>query len=241
MWYSMLIGVCLAIALMAYFLLSRKIKMPTVNTEILVKKYNNRLVKLEKFLKKNKIEGQVGQFFSQIEKKDISQNAVKENIETIKKIEDNNELIEEIFLAQNKKEVQEKFSKLQEGCVLFEFAGELEPSDDEILFDMIGFSKTKLDFEQQRYFGSQYFYKIQEKIVFVMNSCALVVEPKNIFESKIVNFDVNVQKNKEKSTKNEPIYEIVFKFEAEESKTLLSVPQKENQKILNKYIKKASA
>ena len=238
-WYSLIIGVVLAVALFAYFILSRKLKTPTVTTEILVEKYNKRLNKLALFMKKNKIMLTVDEYRSKIERSEIDLDKVKHNLASISNIEKNNELIEEVFLAKNKQEVEEKMQLFQKNCTLFEFAGELEPDQQVVdLFEMIGYSKTKLDFEKQRYFGSQNFYNIQNKLIFVTNSSALIVDEKNVFKSNLIKFELKIKKNAKKTEKNHPIYDICFKFGENETSVKLSVPQKENQSLLNKLIKR---
>ena len=239
MWYSLLIGIVLAIALMAYFILSRKLKTPTVTTEILIEKYNKRLKKLDAFFKKNKIDLSTAEYESKIEKAETNLEKVQSNLQVISNIEKNNELIEEIFIAKNKQEVEEKVKLFQKNCVLYEFAGELQPNIDvQNLFDMIGYAKTKLDFEKQRYFGSQTFHKIEENLVFVTNSSALIIDEKNVFASNLEKFELNIEKNAKKSENNAQIYDIFLKFGQKEVNVRLSVPQKENQKLLNKMMKK---
>lgn len=238
MWYSFLIAICICLALLAYFAISRKLKTPTITTEILYTKYNKRLEKLKRFLAKNKISFNESVVSCQIEKSEISLEKIQENVETIKKIEKNNDIIEEVFIASSKDEVMAKLSTLEKDCKIHEFAGEIAfDSEVELLFGILGYTKTKLDFEKQRYFGSQFFYKIESNCVFVNNSLALILDEKNVFDCKFVKFDKKIELISRKTKANPPIYNIKLMFGEKIVETKLSVPQDEVKKVLDKMIK----
>ena len=225
-------------ALVIYFILSKKYRTPTITTEVLVNRYNSKLNKLERFLKKNGIDFSVEDFKSKIEKQELSIENLKENIKSIAKIEKNTEIIEDIYISNSVAEAKEKLSRMEKGCCLCEFQAELE-WDKEVydVFQMMGFNTTKLDFEQQRYFGSQTFCKIEDKLIFVHNSLALVINPKNIFEANFSEFNLITEKIAKKGEKTDPKYSIIVKAKGIDYSTELIVPQKQGRKLLDKFKK----
>ncbi len=241
MTFSIIICVLLVVSLAVYFIFSRRLRTPTVTTEILIKKYNARLNKLARFLSKNKIEFSLQQFFSSIEKSELDWNKMSANVKTIKNIEQNNELIEEILIESSKNAAIAKLNELKKGCTLFEFAGELSvDAAASQVFDILGKEKSKLDFEMQRYFGSQDFYKFENKLVFVQDNLALKVDPKNIFACEIVKFEIKTTLKSKKSGENAPIYTIFLTLGAKNELIDLSVPQENVQKILKRFQQKNS-
>ncbi len=237
---SIIIAVLMIVCLVIYFIYSRKLKTPTVTTEVLIKKYNGKVNKLSRFLRKNKIDYDLTPFASKIVKADLTWTRLQSNITAIKTIEFNNELIEELFLANTKQELMDKIKQLKGGLEICEFAAELDPNKKASqILEILGYEKSKLDFEMQRYFGSQTFYKKENKLYFLCNSSALVVSPKNVFECEILDFEIKINKKTEKSVKKEekttPIYEINLVLGGKENKQDLLVPQKEIEKILKAY------
>ena len=241
MYFSIVISVLLVVSLVIYFVMSRKLRTPTVTTEVLVKKYNSRLSKLDRFLRRNKIEFNLQPYLSSVQKQQLTWENIVLNLKAIKAIEKNNELIEEIFIASSKDEAREKLKTFNSNCTLFEFAGELE-ADEKLtqVFEIIGYEKTKLDFEMQRYFGSQAFYKLDDSLIFVKNDKALQVNPKNVFDSQIEAFSLKTQLKTKKTKENPPIYTILMKIGEREKQIDLSVPQENVEKILKKFEQKNS-
>ncbi len=235
--FSIIIAVLLVAALVLYFVMSRKLKTPTVVTELLTTKYNKRLDKLSLFLKKNQIQKDVAGFKSTVEKVDISWEAVQQNLQAIANIENNAKLTEEILVATKKQEVEEKLKNFVAPCKICEFAGELQQKNNRAqIFDVLGLNKSKLDFEQQRYFGSQFFYKVGDEFVFFHEGQALIVDPTNIFASRIVVYDVSVSElDKVEGGK---IFEATINMGQQQFKQKVLATQKETIKYLQNYNKK---
>lgn len=228
----------MVVALVVYFVLSRKFRTPTITTEILVTKYNSKLKKLERFFNKNKIELTTAGFESQIEKSELNLENLEKNVKTIHIIEQNSEVIEEIYLSNTADEVKEKFSKLKKPGKLCEFQDELKWNEDvNNVFQMLGYNSTKLDFEQQRYFGSQNFYKIEDKLVFVSNFSALILNSKNVFDAEFSEFQIITEKLTKKTEKSGPKYKIILQAKGLSLSPELIVTQKEGQKVLEKFKK----
>lgn len=191
--YSIIILSLLLVALILYFVLSRKIKTPTVVTELLTKKYNDRLSKLYVFLKKNGINFVAAEYECKLEDSLLSWQAVEENIKAIENIKENVKLIGEIYKATKKQQVEELLKNLHAPCKIRQFMGELEQEKQGAqIFEVLGFNKTKLDFEQQRYFGSQQFFKIGDMFFFFGKQKVLTVDINNIFKCAIEDYFVEV-------------------------------------------------
>lgn len=234
--YSIILAVLIVTALILYFVLNRKLKTPTIVTELLLTKYNKKVDKLNLFFKKNQIDIDVLKFKSSVEKKDISWQAIKHNLLIIEKIKANALLIDNILSLTKKQEVLEQAKFLHAPCNLYEFAEELNVEKKTAqLFEVLGIRKTKLDFEQQRYFGSQFFYDIDGMFVYNFDNEVLLVDNTNIFNCKVVDFKVNIEEI-EKNQEGKVFQVRLFLGEKLVDKKVL-VPQKEVIKFLQNYNK----
>lgn len=230
--FSIVILVLLVVCLIIYFVYSSKLKTPTVITELLITKYNKQIEKLKRFLEKNQIKFDCEKFYSDTSKKEVSWEGIRHNIETIKSIENNVNIVKSVFEAKTKAQAEELLQKMLAPCELYEFAGECEQNAEYVkLMEVLGFSKSKLDFEQQRYFGSQFFYIVKDMLVCFYGNEVLLINPKDVFASKICDCKVKIQK-KEKA-KNE--YAISLQIGEEDVKTDLQVPQKDVRAFLEKF------
>lgn len=222
--YLIIIAALLVLSLIAYFILSRKLRTPTVFTEIITKKYVARLKKVETFLKKNKIEADLP--YPIIESQELNWQAVENNLLAFKRLQKNVETIESVLACGTKDQVLQLISEF-ETVKIAEFKDELVEDKIVDIFKIMGYEESKLDFELQRYFGSQNFIKIENKMVFINNSLALVISPKNVFESEILNFKLIIKKI------NKNNYKITYFLGKKEYSTELEVPQPHIRKILN--------
>ena len=195
MWFSIVISVLLVICLVLYFVFSRKLKIPTVATEIMTSKYNKKLNKLERFCKSNKLQFDKTKYLGQTVESELNDENLIGNIQTIQSIAFNFEEIEDVFISSKKEEAQNKINSLKQIAPLKIFAGELK-YDETIagLFDTFNAEQTKLNFEFQKYLGSQNFIKNDEqRLFFLSENKLLIVDERNIFESKVVDYNLEVK------------------------------------------------
>lgn len=195
MWYSIVISVLLVICLVLYFVFSRKLKMPTVATEIMTSKYNKKLNKLERFCKSNKLQFDKAKYLGKTVESELTNENLISNIQTIQNIAFNFEEIEDVFISSKKEEAQNKINSLKQIAPLKIFAGELKWDKTVVgLFDTFNADQTKLNFEFQKYLGSQNFIKNgEQKLFFLSEDKLLIVDERNIFESKIVDCNLEVR------------------------------------------------
>ncbi len=138
--------------------------MPTVATEIMTSKYNKRLNKLERFCKSNKLQFDKAKYLGQTIESELTNENLISNIQTIQNIAFNFEEIEEVLIASKKEEAQNKINSLKQIAPLKIFAGELKWDETVVgLFDTFNADQTKLNFEFQKYLGSQNFIKNGEQ------------------------------------------------------------------------------
>ncbi len=203
MWFSIVISVLLVICLVLYFVFSRKLKMPTVATEIMTSKYNKKLNKLERFCKSNKLQFDKTKYLGQTVESELTDENLIGNIQTIQNIAFNFEEIEDVFISSKKEEAQNKINSLKQIAPLKIFAGELKCDEAIVgLFDTFNAEQTKLNFEFQKYLGSQNFIKNgEQRLFFLSENKLLIVDERNIFESKVVdcNLEVKQVENSENS------------------------------------------
>lgn len=170
--------------------------MPTVATEIMTSKYNKRLGKLERFCKSNKLQFDKTKYLGQTVECELTDENVIGNIQTIQNIAFNFEGIEDVFISSKKEEAQNKIDSLKQIAPLKTFAGELKCDEAIVgLFDTFNADPTKLNFEFQKYLGSQNFIKNgEQRLFFLSDDKLLIVDERNIFESKIVDYNLEVKK-----------------------------------------------
>lgn len=206
MWYSIVISVLLVLCLVLYFILSRKLKMPTVATEIMTTKYNKKIFKLERFCKINKLDIDKEKLISKTEQCELTKKSLLDNVITIQNIAKNFEDIEEIYISKNKDEAQNKINNLKTLAPLKIFADELK-IDKSIydIFETFNVGLTKLNFEFQQYLGSQNCVNIGVKqLIFVSSNEIVVVDGNNIFECNSGTYSIEIFKSeaKDKLTDN---------------------------------------
>lgn len=195
MWYSIVISVLLVVCLVIYFVFSRKLKMPTVATEIMTSKYNKRLGKLERFCKSNKLQFDKTKYLGQTVESELTNENLITNVQTIQSIAFNFEEIEDVFISSKKEEAQNKIDSLKQIAPLKIFADELKCDEAIVdLFDTFNAERTKLNFEFQKYLGSQNYIKNgEQRLFFLLENKLLIVDERNIFESKIVDYNLEVK------------------------------------------------
>lgn len=226
----------MVVCLIIYFVFSKKIKMPTRLTEFVVDKYNKKLKKIAEISKKNEINFDEKIYQSKIEPEKLTLDNIEKNIKTLKKIKKNTDLIKNALALTNKDEFEKALGELAAGCELFEFKDELKMSEeDNKLFEVFDFKKSKLDFEMQKYFGSQDFFVHDEKYFFFDKNKAYVIDTKNVFKSDVLQYNLEISESKEKTEEKVPIFELKIS-ELNLSKKI-QVPQKNMQNYLRKKIK----
>ena len=236
MYYSIIIFVLMIVCLIIYFVFSKKIKMPTRLTEFVVDKYNKKLKKLAAISKKNEINFDEKVYQSKIEPEKLTLNNLEKNIETLKKIKKNTDLIKNALTLTKKNEFEKALSELATDCTLFEFKDEFKLSEeDNKLLEVFDFKKSKLDFEMQKYFGSQDFFMYDEKYFFFDKNKAYVIDIKDVFKSDVLQYNLEIAESKEKTEEKVPIFELKI-AELNLSKKI-QVPQKNMQNYLRKKIK----
>ena len=224
------------VCLIIYFVFSKKIKMPTRLTEFVIDKYNKKLKKFAAISKKNEINFDEKIYQSKIESEKLTLDNLEKNIKTLKKIKKNTDLIKNALALTNKDEFEEALSELAAGCELFEFKDELKISEeDNKLFEVFNFKKSKLDFEMQKYFGSQDFFVYDEKYFFFDKNKAYLIDIKDVFKSDVLQYNLEIAESKEKTEEKVPIFELKI-AELNLSKKI-QVPQKNMQNYLRKKIK----
>lgn len=169
--------------------------MPTVATEIMTSKYNKRLGKLERFCKSNKLQFDKTKYLGQTVESELTNENLISNIQTIQNIAFNFEGIEDVFISSKKEEAQNKINNLKQIAPLKIFAGELKCDEAIVgLFDTFNAEQTKLNFEYQKYLGSQNYIKNgEQRLFFLSENKLLIVDERNIFESKIVDCNLEVR------------------------------------------------
>lgn len=194
MWYSILIAGLLVVCLVIYFILSKKLKMPTVATEIMTTKYNKKIARLERFCKANSLKFDSEKYLTKIADSELTGEKLIENIETIKNIASNFEEIEDIYVSSKKEEAQDKISRLKILAPLKIFAGELDGNNEiSDIFETFNVGFTKLNFEFQKYLGSQQFVATgQQKMLFLNENQVVVVNENNIFETKLCECKIEI-------------------------------------------------
>ena len=236
MYYSIIIFVLMIVCLVIYFVFNQKIKMPTRLTEFVIDKYNKKLKKIAAISKKNEINFDEKIYQSKIESEKLTLDNLEKNIKTLKKIKKNTDLIKNALALTNKDEFEKALGELAAGCELFEFKDELKTSEeDNKLFEVFDFKKSKLDFEMQKYFGSQDFFVHDEKYFFFDKNKAYVIDTKNVFKSDVLQYNLEISESKEKTEEKVPIFELKI-LELNLSKKI-QVPQKNIQNYLRKKIK----
>lgn len=240
MWYSIVISVLLVACLVLYFVLSRKLKMPTVATEIMTTKYNKKISKLERFCKVNGLRLEKDKLCSKLENDKLTAENLIANIKSIQAISQNFEGIEDVYVSADKKEAQDKIDGLKSVAPIKIFADELEINKSIYdLFETFNIGFTKLDFEFQKYFGSQNCINLDDrKLIFLPDNQLVVVNSKNIFECKHGNYELTVSKRgKDKKNKSaEDIYALKLLFGGEE---LLNKEVLVESKNVKKYLEKS--
>lgn len=204
MWYSIVISVLLVLCLILYFVLSRKLRMPTVATEIMITKYNKRINKLDRFCKVNKLQLEKERLCSKVVDDELNVENLLANVQTIQTIAQNFEGIEDVYVSTGKNEAHEKIAALKSVAPLKIFANELEIDRDICgLFDTFNVDFSKLNFEFQKYFGSQQYVDLgYQKCCFLNSDTMILVDEKNIFEVKTGKFKLEITNDKEESNEN---------------------------------------
>ena len=224
------------VCLIIYFVFSKKIKMPTRLTEFVVDKYNKKLKKLAAISKKNEINFDEKAYQSKIEPEKLTLENLEKNIETLKKIKKNTDLIKNALALTKKNEFEKALRELATDCTLFEFKDEFKLSEeDNKLLEVFDFKKSKLDFEMQKYFGSQDFFVYDEKYFFFNKNKAYFIDIKDVFKSDVLQYNLEIAESKEKTEEKVPIFELKI-AELNLSKKI-QVPQKNMQNYLRKKIK----
>ena len=233
--FSVIIAVLLVAALILYFVLNNKIKTPTIATEILINKYNKKIDKVNLLLKGNKVEINISKYKSFIEKSEINYDNIECNIETIDRIQKNYNVLNLALADKSKDQIEQTLKKLDAPCKIYQFAEELKTSEEmNKIFDMLGYKKTKLNFELQRYFGSQYFYEINDLLVCCINKKLLSINRDNIFGNKSAEYKLIIKENEEKESGK--VFDVSLLTDCEILHTKVFVPQKENIVFLKSFI-----
>ena len=226
----------MAVCLIIYFVWVKKIKTPTVVTEILLVKYNKKLKKIKQITAKNNIVFEVEKYFSKIANQELNFDNIEENIKTIKKIKNNYEVFKDLKNIKNKNEYSQKLKNLEKNCLLYEFKDEIKLLDDNNkYFEIFCFNKSKLNFELQRYFGSQDFFVFENKYFLLNSNKIYLIDGNNIFNSDVDQYNINIKKCA-KTIDNKLVYKIIIKINNILIEKEVVVPQKKLQKLLNKNI-----
>lgn len=238
MWLSIVIAVLLAVCLVLYFVFSRKLKMPTVATEIMTTKYNKKIGKLERFCKVNKLQLEKERLCSKVVDDELNIENLIANVQTIQSIAQNFETIEDVYMSADKKEAQERINALKSVAPIKIFANELE-IDREIhdVFETFNIEFSKLDFEFQKYFGSQQCVCLGERrLIFLPDNQLVVVNSKNIFECENGEYDLAVEKHSKNDKSGEEIFALKLLFKCTE---LVNKEVLVENKNVKKYLEKS--
>ena len=234
--FSLIILLLMIVFLILYFILNKKIKMPTRVTELLINNYNKKVKKILKFTKKNEIDFDASKYYSKLIDAQLTFNNLKININKLKNIEKNNKLINEMLNSKTKKEFLSFAKELSEDCEFYQFKDELKiKNEEEKILYIFGLKKTKLDFEMQKYFGSQYFFFHDDKYFFLYNLMAYIIDEKNIFESKIIPYKLIIKEDNDKNKEKSDVFELIIQELNIDIK--IQVPQNDVKKYLKKTIK----
>ena len=139
----------------------------------------------------------------------------------------------------NSKTKEEFFNyenKLNKNCKFYQFKDEINiKNQDEKILYIFGVEKTKLDFEMQKYFGSQYFFKYNKKYFILHNSRAYIIGEQNIFDSMVIPYNLIIKECKTENKENKNVFELMI----EELQLNIKViaPQKDVKKYLKSRIK----
>lgn len=238
MWYSIVISVLLVFCLILYFVLSKKLRMPTVATEVMITKYNKRIGKLERFCKVNKLQLEKERLCSKVVDDELNVENLLANVQAIQSIAQNFEGIEDVYVSADKNEAQKRIAALKSIAPLKIFASELE-SDKEIrgIFETFNIDFSKLNFEFQKYFGSQQYVNLgDQKCCFLNNDIMVLVDEKNIFEAKAGEFKLEiVNDNDENAGELSDVYKLKLCFNNVEIFTKKVIV--DNEKV-RKYLQK---
>ena len=245
MWYGIIIFGLMVICLILYFVFEKKLKTPTVVSELLIKNYNTKLLKLSKKLKKLNIEFSFDQYKSFVKPKVLTEENLKHNITVVEKIKINYEVLNQIKQTKNVEQLKNELKKLKKDCEIYEFKEELKFNNKNNKYlEIFNVKKEKLNFENQKFFGSQTGFIINEKYIFLGNSLAYVIDQKNIFCSyfsdfiiKIIKNSKKIDKNIENYYKNGLIYSFFIKLKNDEFEAKAVVNQKDLKKLLDAKIK----
>lgn len=245
MWYGIIIFGLMVICLILYFVFEKKLKTPTVVSEWLIKNYNTKLSKLSKKLKKLNIEFSFDQYKSFVKPKVLTEENLKHNITVVEKIKINYEVLNQIKQTKNVEQLKNELKKLKKDCEIYEFKDELKFNNKNNKYlEIFNVKKEKLNFENQKFFGSQTGFIINEKYIFLGNSLAYVIDQKNIFCSYFSDFIIEIIKNSKKIDKNnenyykeELIYSFFIKLKNDEFESKAVVNQKSLKKLLDAKIK----
>ena len=245
MWYGIIIFGLMVICLILYFVFEKKLKTPTVVSELLIKNYNTRLSKLSKKLKKLNIEFSFDQYKSFVKPKVLTEENLKHNITVVEKIKINYEVLNQIKQTKNVEQLKNELKKLKKDCEIYEFKDELKFNNKNNKYlEIFNVKKEKLNFENQKFFGSQTGFIINEKYIFLGNFSAYVIDQKNIFCSyfsdfiiKIIKNSKKIDKNIENYYKNGLIYSFFIKLKNDEFEAKAVVNQKDLKKLLDAKIK----
>ena len=236
MFFGLIIMALMVICLVVYFICNKKLKFPTRLTELLINGYNKKIKKLKAFCKKNKLNFDEKKYFCFLKNAELNFDNLDFNIKMLKKIEENINLLKKMINSKTKEELFDHVNKLHENCLFYQFKDELKTTNEEhkILY-IFGVEKTKLNFEMQKFFGSQYFFKYNKNFFILNNFQAYIIDEKNIFDSKVVRYNLIIKEcefnNKE--------YKDVFELIIEEIQLHIKViaPQKDVKKYLKSRIK----
>lgn len=238
MWFSITISVLLVLCLVLYFVFSRKLKVPTIATEIMTTKYNKKIKKLERFCKSNRLTFDKTKYISTLTNGDLTEENLILNVKTIQNIASNFEDIEGIYFSNSKIEAQTKIDNLKQIAPLKIFADEL--TGDKKVFDVFetfNIGKTKLDFEFQKYFGSQLCVNLGDKKAIILSDDKLVVvDDKNIFDCKYGEYKIEISNEDSKNLQSKSkIFKLKLIFENTE---LVSKDVLVDNKNVEKYLSK---
>ncbi len=236
MYFGLIVMSLMVVCLAVYFIYNKKLKFPTRLTEFLITGYNKKIKKVHAFCKKNQLNFNSAQYLSFLEDGMLNFENLEANIKTIKKIEENKNILEKMINSKTKEEFFDCANKLNKNCKFYQFKDEIniKNQDGKILY-IFGVEKTKLDFEMQKYFGSQYFFKYNQKYFILNNSLAYVVDEKNIFDSKVVPYNLIIKECETKNEENKDVFELIIEEIQLDIKVL--APQKEVKKYLKSIIK----
>lgn len=236
MYFGLIILSLMVVCLAVYFIYNKKLKFPTRLTEILIYSYNKKIKKVLAFCKKNQLPFNATQYSSSLENATLTFENIELNIKMLKKIEENKILLEKMLNSKTKEEFFNYENKLNKNCKFYQFKDEINiKNQDEKILYIFGVEKTKLDFEMQKYFGSQYFFKYNQKYFILNNSLAYVVDEKNIFDSKVVPYNLIIKECETKNEENKDVFELIIEEIQLDIKVL--APQKEVKKYLKSIIK----